>query len=348
MVTGCSDDALEFGRWSATADGPRLWWEPEEPGSPVRRGKVVDLQGASLASVVVHAFAGELETPNLDRWVDLAWANAAGEFELGAKEETITLFVTTYGPNQIGFGRKLLGPVRLDPGEQPIELVVPERGPVEPFPPTWLALYCPWPGNARNERQPSELGRLLLAGPRWFQVVHGPPQRIDDLPTTDQGARLEVVAREGPGGDPVVEAILRAGSIPVFREVEHRYTVGISLLVALEADGVPVRVRPPEGGGRFGGNQSMQLLAPADGSWGWSLRIQRERLEELLPRPLPRRVGLTLAFCEFQHVSCGETWGAAPEGEPIVDFGLAVRRPILVRSERAFIERGPEGWRPAR
>lgn len=343
IVTGQSDGGLEFGRiplGDSTAE-PAV-----ATGTRLRRGRVVDESGRPLNRLMIHVFSGDLAVPNFDAYMDTTSTDGFGVFELPEHDAPRSLVVTNVGGGGILWGRELGPPVVIAAGPGDIELVVPAHDSEPIRPTTWFALGKPilYQG---AERPLSDLGRLVLRGAHWFEAVPGPPAQIDDLPTVDQGARLEVRAQPGPSGDIVLAATLRSGPVAVHRAVEHHYTVGISLLLALEADGEPIFARSDGPNGLSGGARNMLLLAPAGGSWSWSLRVQREKLEVLLPRPLPRRVAVTLAFCEFQPEPDFLPWLRANDREPFVDLGLVVRPPILVRSERVFIEHGPNGWRPA-
>lgn len=195
-----------------------------------------------------------------------------------------------------------------------------------------------------------EVARLdLRPTPRWFHDVQGPPARLDELSRSDRGASLEVRAVPGPPGELFLEVELRAGPDGLAREVEHRITNLLPLLVGLEADGVPVVVEPPDGPwGRFGGQQAMVDLVAPNESRSWSLRLRSASLDRVVPRPFPARLALALAFCELQHEVSGgwRTGGRCPE--PVVDVGLVVRPPTLVGSRPVELVRGPTGWTPAR
>lgn len=189
----------------------------------------------------------------------------------------------------------------------------------------------------------------LSAEPRWFRSFQAgglpPPTSIEAIPLTDQGASLDLQIAPDELDPRLlrVRVVLRANGRALDREVEHRHTNILPFLFAVRAEGQTVASRSAVYEGvRLGGANGMVDLVPAGGRRTWDLTVTARSLERLLPRPLPGKLEIVVAFSERQHepVDMLDDRGVEHMSGP------ANRRDLLVRSEMVRLTRRETSWYP--
>lgn len=170
------------------------------------------------------------------------------------------------------------------------------------------------------------------AGMRWIAAPPPKPRRIEDLPTSIDGARLELSAESIEAGEEVrLTLTLHAGARALWRESEHRSTNVLPFLFTLTHDGEPIRIVTNEAAHQ-GGIQRFEQIVEAGASRRWTLRLRTASLE-------PHGEGeltITAAFCERQHTG----WAALDGEHPARDTGVEIPfegDPVLIRSESARV-----------
>lgn len=186
------------------------------------------------------------------------------------------------------------------------------------------------------------------AYPRWFRSFKGPgmrrPNTIEAVLLEDQGASLDLQIAPDELDPRLlrVRVVLRAGGRALEREVEHRHTNVLPFLFALRADGQTVASQPV-GWMKFGGINGMVDLVPAGGERTWDLVVTARSLEPLLPRPLPHKVEVAVAFSERQHEPV-DMLDEDTLSQTVIDH--ADRQEVLVRSPVVTLIGREGSWYP--
>jgi hypothetical protein len=175
-------------------------------------------------------------------------------------------------------------------------------------------------------------------GMRWIAVLPPRPRRVEDLPTTQARARLELDVTHVANNELQLELTLHAGDRALWRELEHRSTNLVPFLFSLDVDGVPLRL-PSTGSAHCGGIERFETVAAAGGSRRWKLRVTRASVRALVVgirgvSPI-KSVGFVAAFSERKHIG----W-AAYDGEHPSPALLELPfkgEPILIRSKRVAV-----------
>jgi hypothetical protein len=170
-------------------------------------------------------------------------------------------------------------------------------------------------------------GRHFLPNPPPY------PQSLTDIPRHDHGVRLALRCTPATPAHPLtLDLTLTTDTLPVYREVEHRFTNTLPFLFALFIDGHPLTIRP-RGFGKFGGIESMMPLATPGHPRRWHLVMDAESLWALLPDRQPHTITIVAAFANSQHL--GRVEG---DSLPLSAFPPETRGdtplppPLLVRS----------------
>jgi len=171
------------------------------------------------------------------------------------------------------------------------------------------------------------------------------PTTLSDVPTEDRGVRLSLNVFPGPDAATLaLDMILSSEKRPVWREVEHRYTVIVPMLFTFLVDGKPLTL-PGHGFAKDGGSQSsVQLISAGRGQRRWSLRVSTESIKKLLPDDRPHLISIAAAFSERQRVGL-----AAIELEDLGGFFTPPKGhegpQLLVRSNLALIQWTGKEWK---
>lgn len=306
------------------------------------RGRVVDRDGRAVRDARVVALAGSTTALIDEEYCGSASTDADGRFELDLLTGASTLFVwppdggPEHGPVSVAVvASDVSVDVRLgrtiEPWEGPTHdgrQQFVRRAPGEA--PTWFDL-C----DVADTRGPVDALRGLPT-PSWFHAVRR-PRSVTELPREDRGVRLETTLSETTS-----TGLLNLEVRLISRDQNVRtesWAARPPFLAALEADGAPI-VISTQGRGEITRRTGLMPLLAAGTEARWRLRLDARELERALPRPLPRVVHLTVAFCELRYSS---VQGDNASERRVEDLGDAPPRAVLVRSERLALRRTDTG-----
>jgi hypothetical protein len=221
--------------------------------------------------------------------------------------------------------------------------------------PRWFHGFSRYATKAEYERWRAEQrGKVELqqspltddAGEPLYPLPNPPPfpRKLTDLTTIDRGVRLKLSVQPDRDNALAILATLSTKQLPVFREVEHRWTNITPLLFAFYSDGKAITGQL-EGFGKTGGSEQFVELAEPDRPHTWHLTADGQSLLALLPHRRPQNVTIVALFAEKQQTG-HFTGDAAAELMGVESFNprIGQRAMILVRSDPVTLRWTGSGW----